>query len=101
MDILFTHFTYKKGMLIVIFEWQNMREKSFFGESFYLRRLLLIIAFLLSGQDFNQFWCMWELNPKSLIQQLETLPVRLIGFQRERERERERVNKAHMRELLV
>ena len=34
---------------------------------------------LLSDQDTNQFWCRRGLNPRSLIQPSETLPVELTG----------------------
>ena len=32
---------------------------------------------LSSNQDTNQFWCKRELNPRSLIQSSETLPVEI------------------------
>ena len=35
---------------------------------------------LLSDQDTNQFWCRRRLNPRSLIQLSETLPVELTGI---------------------
>ena len=34
-------------------------------------------SYLLSEQDTNQFWCRQGLNPTSLIQLSETLPVEL------------------------
>ena len=34
---------------------------------------------LSSDQDTNQFWCMRGLNPRSLTQPSETLPIELTG----------------------
>ena len=51
----------------------------FFWESFNLWHLHLMIAFYHQTKTPISFWCRWGLNPKSLIQSSETLPVELTG----------------------
>ena len=48
-----------------------------FLESFNLWRPLLMIALYHQTKISISFWCKWGLNPKSLIQPLETLSVEL------------------------
>ena len=48
-------------------------------ESFNLWRLLLMIVLYHQTKSSINFWCRRGLNPRSLIQPSETLPVELIG----------------------
>ena len=50
----------------------------FFGESFNLWRPLLMMALYHQIKAPISFWCRRRLNPRSLIQPSETLPVELI-----------------------
>ena len=50
-----------------------------FFESFNIFCSLLMIALYNQTKTPINFWCRRELNPKSLIQSSETLPVELIG----------------------
>ena len=52
---------------------------SFFGESFNLWRPLLMMALYYQTKAPISFWCRRRLNPRSLIQPSEILPVELIG----------------------
>ena len=49
----------------------------FFLESFNLWRPLLVIAIYHQTKTLISFWCRQRLNPKSLIQPSETLPIEL------------------------
>ena len=51
----------------------------FFRESFNLWCPLLMIALYHQTKTQISFWCRRGLNPKSLIQPLETLPIELTG----------------------
>ena len=51
-------------------------------ESFNLWRPLLMIALYFQTKTSISFWCKRGLNPRSLIQPLETLPVELIETHR-------------------
>ena len=51
----------------------------FFLESFNLWRPLLIIALYYQTKTPISFWCMRWMNPRSLIQPSETLPIELTG----------------------
>lgn len=51
----------------------------FFLESFNLWRSLLMIVLYHQTKTPISFWCRRGLNPKSLIQPSETLPVELTG----------------------
>ena len=64
----------------------NGREKIFFLESFSLWCPLLMIALYHQIKTPISFWCRWGLNPRSLIQPLETLPVELTGTHNGREK---------------
>ena len=50
-----------------------------FWENFILWRSLLMIALYHQTKTPINFCCKWGLNPRSLIQPLETLPVELTG----------------------
>ena len=54
------------------------RFRDFFLESFNLWCLLLMITLYHQIETSISFWCERELNSKSLIQPLESLPVKLI-----------------------
>ena len=51
----------------------------FLRESFNLQRPLLMIALYHQTKTPTSFQCRWGLNPRSLIQPSETLPVELTG----------------------
>ena len=51
----------------------------FLRESFNLWHLLLMIALYQQTKTPVSFWCRRGLNPRSLIQPSETLPVELTG----------------------
>ena len=51
----------------------------FLRESFNLWRLLLIVTLYYQTKTPISFWCRWGLNPRSLIQPSEILPVELTG----------------------
>ena len=62
--------------------WSKLQIKPFiifFRESFNLWRPLLMISPYNQTKTTINFWCRRELNPKSLIQPSETLPVELTG----------------------
>ena len=54
----------------------------FFWKSFNLWRSLLMTLYH-KTKTLNGFWCRWELNPKFLIQPLETLSVELTETHKE------------------
>ena len=61
---------------MLVFELDN---DFFFKENFNLWFLLLMIALYHRTKTPISFWYSWGLNPRFLIQPLETLPVELIG----------------------
>ena len=63
-------------------EWNELLLFFFFRESFNLWRPLLMIAIYHQTKTPISFWCRQVLNPKSLIQSLETLAVELLGTHR-------------------
>ena len=58
---------------------QTFNKVFFFLESFNLWHLLPMIAFYHQTKTPISFWCKQGLNPRSLIQPSETLPVELTG----------------------
>ena len=68
------------------FLWLQWERKDFFLESFILWCPLLMIALYHQIKTPISFWCRWGLNPRSLIQPLETLPVELTGTHNGREK---------------
>ena len=51
----------------------------FWESSNLWRPLLMMIAIYHQMKTLIDFWCIWRLNPRSLIQPSETLPIELTG----------------------
>ena len=77
-------FWYHKDKLNFAKLYMKKKEWDFFfffflRESFNLWCLLLMIDFYYQIKTLISFWCRQSLNSRSLIQPLETLPVKLTG----------------------
>ena len=66
-------------MGLVYFLWVNLILYFFLRENFNLWHPLLMIAHYHQTKTPISFWCRWGLNPRSLIQPSETLPIELTG----------------------